>query len=1204
MPSIPLNLSLAERQGLTLYSRRLEQFSGVQRTEAGVITEVRRSLPDDRVVGTLGGKNPIIVHLERIAADNWEGECTCDAASNCVHCAAVADAALGIVPGATAAPAPAQPTGKSKGRAKTQPQPVPYTPPLTQRAADLLGRGLITSEVAYLQRLEGSYIRARATRNVTVQDVVGLAESSGASTSPTTSGYFSVNAWPSFPNDAIEYWHAIARQARLRNLPLPAFMERIGQLAPPPQAWLKVWEQQDINDWLHRLEDSDRTLESSAGPDAAAGSVADTLDVRVILTQKAPRVEIWTSSQPTWRAAKKSVLVSLATDYFLGKLEIVPECVQLWEPIARSAGSPYDFEVSYHHGFPFQRLLAQALQKPNLHSRFFNEDLQPLEFSEAPFTWKVSSPTPEQPQYRVELVLANGSGLGDVLIRLKGPPAFAITRTSVYRLPPIPTALSPDRPTLIPARAVETEAGLRLLNRIGATLPEDLAALAERIPLHLYLEFSVMGPESAYKPAERVIVFASTRTPTQQTIDSFQSGMWVQPRSRNESKSQRIAFYDRDKVPPPVDVLEPIGARWDDGAGAFSLRITRNFPENFAIWARNLDPSIQLALPPLLRTILEDPVVATVSLNATQTDVDWFDLSVEITSQNTDLTPDELSLLLNAQGGYVRLGDKGWRRAQINLSPEDTEQLAHIGLNPLDLSSEPQRFHALQLADEATRKLLPEAQAEAIERRASELKARVTPPVPSEIQASLRPYQVDGFHFLAYLAENRFGGVLADDMGLGKTLQTLTWIAWLRSAAAANPAPEQPSRILIVCPKSVAPNWRAEANRFLPNLRVSVWQGQSAADFTAVLGEADALVLNFAQLRGLQDQLAAQHWLAVIVDEAQAIKNPDSQTAQSARSLKARHRLALTGTPIENRLMDLWSILAFAMPGALGSRAEFQRSFGKASDSLARRRLSARVRPFLLRRTKSQVAQDLPPRIEEDLICELDGVQRDLYRAEYKKARTLLLKVKSSADLDQLRFHFLTSLLRLRQICCHPALVDKRQLKQPSAKVEALIDVLEPLMEEGHKVLIFSQFVSMLDLLQEQLRSRSWKDFYLAGDTEDRGPLVDSFNQHEGAAIFLISLKAGGFGLNLTSASYVVLFDPWWNPAVESQAIDRTHRIGQKNTVIAYRLLVKGSIEEKIRELQKQKSALAGDILGEERFSQALTIDDLQFLFSSAEPSL
>jgi len=288
------------------------------------------------------------------------------------------------------------------------------------------------------------------------------------------------------------------------------------------------------------------------------------------------------------------------------------------------------------------------------------------------------------------------------------------------------------------------------------------------------------------------------------------------------------------------------------------------------------------------------------------------------------------------------------------------------------------------------------------------------------------------------------------------------------------------------------------------------------------------------------------------------------------------------------------------MPGALGPRAQFAKTFAK-EDVLARRRLSARVRPFLLRRTKGQVAQDLPPRIEEDLQCELEGVQQTLYRAEYKKARALLLKLQTSADLDKFRFHFLTSLLRLRQICCHPALVDDRHAHQPSAKIEALIELVEPLFEQGLKVLVFSQFTGMLQILRENFESRGWTSFSLAGDTENRGPLVDSFNAHDGAAAFFISLKAGGFGLNLTSASYVILFDPWWNPAVENQAIDRTHRIGQAATVFAYRLLVKGSIEEKIRQLQRTKSSLADDVLGEERFSQSLTLSDLQFLFSNKE---
>jgi len=289
--------------------------------------------------------------------------------------------------------------------------------------------------------------------------------------------------------------------------------------------------------------------------------------------------------------------------------------------------------------------------------------------------------------------------------------------------------------------------------------------------------------------------------------------------------------------------------------------------------------------------------------------------------------------------------------------------------------------------------------------------------------------------------------------------------------------------------------------------------------------------------------------------------------------------------------------MAFAMPGALGNRAHFVRQFNAQDDPLARRRLAARVRPFLLRRTKMQVAKDLPDRVEEDLLCEMEGEQQMLYRAEFKHARQIILSLRTNKQLNAERFNILTSLLRLRQICCHPALVDEKLRSAESAKLAALEELLEPLIEEGHKVLVFSQFVTMLDILRETAKQREWPHFYLTGDTENRGELVKEFQAVEGGAVFLISLKAGGMGLNLTAASYVVLFDPWWNPAVENQAIDRTHRIGQTSKVMAYRLLIRDSVEQKIRTMQKQKGALAADVLGEERFAQSLTLGDLRVLF-------
>ena len=658
-----------------------------------------------------------------------------------------------------------------------------------------------------------------------------------------------------------------------------------------------------------------------------------------------------------------------------------------------------------------------------------------------------------------------------------------------------------------------------------------------------------------------------------------------------------VEVHDRAAQKYLPRAIESLELKWQNYSGEWTLRLTKKTPELFVAWLQSLPPDIEVLLDKELATLRDAPVSGNVLLDVAEAGIDWFDLKVALQVNDTTLTPQELNLLLNARGGYVRLGKRGWRRLQFRLTPEDDEQLARLGLDARDFSAERQRFHALQLADDAAKKFLAPERVEEIQRRASELKTRVAPPLPPAIRAEMRPYQTEGFHFLAYLASNGFGGVLADDMGLGKTLQTLAWLAWLRETTLDAQPPTLNSS-LVVCPKSVMDNWHAEAGRFYPNLRVRLWRNEPAAELSAARENSDLLVINYAQLRSLSPDIASAQWLAAILDEAQYIKNPDSQTAQAARALKADHRLALTGTPIENRLLDLWSIFGFAMPGALGSRAHFLRRFDAKDDPLARRRLAARVRPFLLRRTKAQVERDLPDRVEEDLLCEMEGEQKTLYRAELKRARHLILGLKTNVQLNEERFNILTSLLRLRQICCHPALVDATLLEAESAKVSALEDLLEPLIEEGHKTLVFSQFVTMLDLLREKVKQRGWPHFYLAGETENRGELVRKFQSAKDGAVFLISLRAGGFGLNLTAASYVVLFDPWWNPAVENQAIDRTHRIGQTNKVMAYRLLMRESIEQKIRALQKQKAALADDVLGEERFAQSLTLEDLRFLFA------
>lgn len=660
----------------------------------------------------------------------------------------------------------------------------------------------------------------------------------------------------------------------------------------------------------------------------------------------------------------------------------------------------------------------------------------------------------------------------------------------------------------------------------------------------------------------------------------------IQP-GETPDPSEKVRVLGRSALSVVPGIFDAIGASygWQKG---LVVQVNRNFPGKFSEWLASLPPEIEVVLEGELAAFNQPAAAGALRLEIKESGIDWFDLKVEMDIDDTDLTPEEIELLLNAKGNWVRLKEKGWRRLAFELSEEEDEQLARLGLNPRELSAEPQRFHALQLAAPAARELLPEEQAEQLRNRVNEIQARVTPDIPGAVTAELRPYQIEGFHFLAYLSENRFGGILADDMGLGKTLQTLAWIAWLRERGETGP-------VLVVCPKSVMDNWRAETERFTPVLKTRVWHRAEARELPGRVDEADIHVINYAQLRKLGEALKSVSFTAAILDEGQNIKNPSSQTAKAACGLAADHRLILTGTPIENRLLDLWSLLAFAMPGVLGGQRQFGKLYNAKDDPFARLRLSSRVRPFLIRRTKSQVAQDLPDRIEEDLYCEIEGEQRKLYDAERKRARQLLLGVKTQKQLNKLRFNFLTSLLRLRQICCHPKLVRKSS-RAKAAKIEALLELAEPLMEEGVKLLVFSQFVEALNLIEAELKKNDWPFWKLTGSTENRGALVDDFQAHEGAGIFLISLKAGGSGLNLTAASYVVLFDPWWNPAVENQAIDRTHRIGQTPKVIAYRLLIKNTVEEKIRELQKTKQALAEDVLGEEKFSQSLTVEDFQFL--------
>ncbi|MCB9584006.1 MAG: DEAD/DEAH box helicase [Polyangiaceae bacterium] len=457
--------------------------------------------------------------------------------------------------------------------------------------------------------------------------------------------------------------------------------------------------------------------------------------------------------------------------------------------------------------------------------------------------------------------------------------------------------------------------------------------------------------------------------------------------------------------------------------------------------------------------------------------------------------------------------------------------------------------------------------------------------LPKTLNATLRHYQEAGVSWLGFLRQAGLGGVLADDMGLGKTLQAL--------ASLPEVTTKQRKRTLVVCPTSVLMNWRREANKFRPDLTVCVYHGAKRE----LDKQADLVLTSYALLRLDRDALAAETWNTLILDEAQTIKNPDSQVAQAAFSIPAEFRLSLSGTPVENRLDELWSQLHFSNPGLLGGRADFDNRFAKPiaeGQSGAAQRLRSRIAPFLLRRLKRDVAPELPPRTDVTLYVELTDTERATYdavRAATEKELASQLGAGSSV------LAALEALLRLRQACCHPALLPGHSGSPadtpPSSKVTLLVDHLERAAAENHKSLVFSQWTSLLDLVEPALRGAGLDFVRLDGSTANRDAVVQTFQAESGPPVMLISLKAGGTGLNLTAADHVFLLDPWWNPAVEDQAADRAHRIGQERPVIVHRMVAEDSVEERILALQEQKRAIADAALGEADKALSLTREDL-----------
>jgi superfamily II DNA or RNA helicase len=636
------------------------------------------------------------------------------------------------------------------------------------------------------------------------------------------------------------------------------------------------------------------------------------------------------------------------------------------------------------------------------------------------------------------------------------------------------------------------------------------------------------------------------------------------------------------------------------GVDAFALHGT----DRAAAFVREVLPTwgdLERRLDPGLTDLASGGAQLGISVSAVRpaAEADWFELSVDATlPDGQTLTPAEIEALLASSGKYAevrgKLVDVERLRARSILVTDLTER-KRTGLAAL-LALRDELHESFEVVS-----LPPEVEAL---RERLRLFAGIPHIEPPALQAGeLRHYQEIGLDFLSYLASFSFGGILADEMGLGKTIQVISHLLHRKHSEGAVPS-------LVIAPTSVTHTWENEIRRFAPELStLRLQSGSERAARYEEIAAADVVITSYAIARIDAEQLSGQRFRTLILDEAQNAKNPSSQIARVVRSLSADHRIALTGTPVENSLRDLWAIFAFAEPGLLGTESAFRRRFELPiadGDGRATETLRARLEPFVLRRTKEDVAPELPERTEVVLECDLSPLQRRLYRGVAEAARRDLFPLVDAQGIERTTVHVLAALTRLRQICAHPGMLFEEHRNDPdaSAKFESFLETVEEILSGQHRVLVFSAFASMLKIMRAELDRRGIAYGYLDGSTKDRdrSSEVERFMQPDGPPIFLCSLKAGGVGLTLTAADYVILYDPWWNPAVERQAIDRTHRIGQKRNVTAYRLVTSGTVEEKIRVLAERKADLSRAVIkADGAIAKALTREDLEMLLADPD---
>jgi superfamily II DNA or RNA helicase len=1137
----------------------------------------------------------------------WTTSCTCPVGADCKHAIAAALAWIAhdgtdfeaVAPATPAGPEPVAPA------APALPSPPPVFPPATSPAgkvsfrdkwgpvlAEKLGRLLLEDERRMLGQLSALFAEFANCRCLLYPHALRV-HGFGDAVPPRADPFRPLfdGWWPrsSPPSDPWQLWQYIAFSLERNGQPVPEAFRPLTDTSAVSAAMEELQLKEAAEEWRRVL-----IAPQLSPPESPERWQSDVSSLRARINEEGQVfIEARSAPDKPWKAPSQRWAAALRTAMPDDFMALTPAEAALAMTLAMARREGTDL--------PFKRplpvpLVAAILGARSASTAVVLPDERAFAIEAEPLAPEASLAEATNDRLLVRLVAPDGADASAARLITREPEPLYLFAGRVWRGPP------PLPPRPLPIAALGDAALMTRLRRVGLRLPASLEKKHRVVRLRPKLRMWLADSTDPYSPQYFCVQLSAGASdpPCEQHWCGVGGWQWTKggapPLRRPDDP---ILEFDLSQAQAVSARFAEFRLGWADWYQAWTRPVTKSFPDEILAWRATLPPDVDVEASTDLAAFFAPPLRATMDFSARPTDSshDWFDVTVALRIGDTQLTSEEVALLLKAKGKWVRLPKHGWRRLELDAAAMDaatSSTLDRLGLTAADVLASGRtathRVHALQLAAEAAAlEARDAALAQGLRERLATLAAMAPAEIPGSLSATLRPYQREGFQFLAHLSSLGFGGVLADDMGLGKTVQSLAWLLHLRSKCRRGAF-----RALVVCPKSVMHGWLGEASRFAPDLAADVFVPAMTARKAA---KVPLLVANYTQLRLQAAWFCGIEWNAVILDEGQFIKNPASQIAEVARNLKARERLVLTGTPVENRLTDLWSLFAFAQPGLLGTATAFRRQYDE-KDPAALERLHRRVRHFLLRRTKAQAAPDLPPRTEDEITVDLEPAQRKLYDAELKRARQQLLGIDSDRALDKVRFNVLSSLLRLRQICCHPALLDPAHAATPSAKLEALLERLEELRDEGHQVLVFSQFVEMLELIRGRLVDAGIGHLLLTGATENRAELVARFQEDRANTVFLLSLKAAGFGLNLTAASYVILYDPWWNPAVEAQAIDRTHRIGQTRPVIAYRLLACDTVEQKIRQLQQEKAALAAAVVQEESLARVLDLESLRRILS------